>query len=144
VTARLTTGASINVASLSSFVIVDPGVPQSTLLYQNFPNPFPSATSEFTCVWFDLATISPVRLEVFDLRGRPVRTLLPESGEFAFLNPGRHGRTVGPGGGTGCNGTIRWDGRGRDGAIVPAGVYLLRLRADGINLTRRVVFLGGM
>ena len=30
-------------------------IPPINLLYQNFPNPFPSTASPVTCIWFDLA-----------------------------------------------------------------------------------------
>jgi hypothetical protein len=141
VTARLEDGAETRVTSLSSFVVLDPSVPLASLLYQNFPNPFPTANSAATCVWFDLAVDSFVNLEVADLRGRRVRTLIPSVELPAFFIAGRHGRASG-GGATGCNGTIQWDGRGTDGRIVPSGVYLLRLRARGVDVTRRIVFRG--
>ena len=137
---RLRSGDEVLVSSQSSFVILDPDVPLATLLYQNFPNPFPTATSPVTCVWFDLANDSFVRLDVSDLRGRPVRTLIPTSTNAGFFVAGRHGRS--PAGGTGCNGTIQWDGRGADGRFVPAGVYLLRLRGRGIDAIKSVVFRG--
>ena len=34
---------------------------------------------------------------------------------------------------------VQWDGRGRDGRNVPAGVYFLRVRAGDETETRRVV-----
>jgi hypothetical protein len=137
---RLTSGDEVAVNSQSSFVILDPAVPGATLLYQPFPNPFPTATSPVICVWFDLAVDSFVRIDVADLRGRPVRTLVPTSANAGFFVAGRHGRAVA--GGSGCNGTIQWDGRGADGRFVPAGIYLLRLRARGIDDIKRVVFRG--
>lgn len=140
VTARLASGDQLRVTSQSSFVILDPAVPLTTLLYQNFPNPFPSATSDVTCVWFDLAVDGVVRLEIADLRGRPVRTLIPAGGSSGFFSAGRHGRSTG--GGAGCNGTIQWDGRAADGGFVPPGVYLVRLRAPGVDDIKRVVFRG--
>jgi hypothetical protein len=142
VTARVQSGQSVTATSRSSFVVVNPGVPLATLLYQNFPNPFPTATSAATCIWFDLAASGPVSLDVFDLSGRHVVTIVPGPGRVGFFEAGRHGRA--PIGSTepGCNGDIRWDGRGRDGEVVPAGVYLLRLRASGIESVKKIVFRG--
>ena len=142
VTARLQSGESVTSTSRSSFVVVNPGVPLATLLYQNFPNPFPTATSPATCVWFDLATAGPVSLEVFDLSGRHVVTILPGAGRVGFFEAGRHGRVAIGSSEPGCNGDIRWDGRGRNGEVVPAGVYLLRLRAAGTESVKKIVFRG--
>jgi hypothetical protein len=114
--------------------------PAATLLYQNFPNPFPSATSVTTCVWFDLAEGGPTSLEVHDLRGNRVRRIFPAPGESAALPAGRYGR--GPGG-AGCDGRFTWDGTGSDGRRVPSGVYLLRLRTTDDALVRKIVFTGG-
>ena len=142
VTARLLSGESVTEMSLSSFVVINPAVPLVTLLYQNFPNPFPSATSEFTCIWFDLSTDAPVRIDVFDLSGRHVVNIIPGRTGLTRYFAGRHGRS--PIGATpaGCNGEVQWDGRGRDGDLVPAGVYLLRMRAGGIESVKKVVFRG--
>lgn len=114
---------------------VDP--PRVTLLFQNFPNPFPTVDSETTCVWFDLAEPSVVRLEVYDLRGRMVRVLL--TGADAYFPAGRHGRSANS---AGCDPAFSWDGRAGDGSMVPPGVYLLRLRAAGVEAVRRILFLG--
>lgn len=142
VTARHGGGESVRVQSVSSFVIVNPAFPLVTLLYQNFPNPFPTATSSSTCVWFDLHIPARVRLDVFDLSGRHVSNVIPGPRGTAQYPAGRHGRVSGGPSPTGCNGDIQWDGRGDDGEIVPAGVYLLRLRAAGVESVKKVVFRG--
>jgi hypothetical protein len=142
VTARLTTGDSVRVESRASFVIVDPAAPLATLLYQNFPNPFPTNESATTCIWFDLATPSQVRLDLYDIRGNHVRSIVPGGEVQGFLQAGRYGRAS-PAGNSGCDPRFSWDGRARDGRYAPAGVYLLRLRAaGGVNDVRKVLFRG--
>jgi hypothetical protein len=42
----------------------------------------------------------------------------------------------------GCDTRVGWDGRDGRGRVVPAGVYLLRFRADGIDQRRRILFRG--
>jgi hypothetical protein len=116
------------------------GTPAATLLYQNFPNPFPSATSATTCVWFDLSAAGAVTLDVHDLRGNRVRRLFPGPGESGQLAAGRYGRGSG---GAGCDGRFTWDGTTRDGRRAPSGVYLLRLRTSDAALVRKIVFAGG-
>ena len=142
VTARHRGGESVTEVSRSSFVIVNPAIPLVTLLYQNFPNPFPTATSTATCVWFDLHRPARVRLDVFDLSGRHVNNLIPGRSGIEHYPAGRHGRVAGgpmPGG---CNGDLQWDGRGENGQVVPAGVYLLRLRTAGVESVKKIVFRG--
>jgi hypothetical protein len=117
-----------------------PSQPLRTLLFQNFPNPFPTATSRVTCIWFDLREDGPVRLQVFDLRGSHVRTIIPAPSWPARLPAGRYGR--GAGGQAGCDPRLTWDGRAEDGRPVTAGVYLLRLQAGGSTQFVKMVFGG--
>jgi hypothetical protein len=117
--------------------------PRTTLLYQNFPNPFPAPGSLTTCVWFDLARTSDVTLEVLDLRGNVVRTLVPSATVPSLHQAGRHGRASGDlPNGFGCDERYTWDGIASDGTAVPPGVYLLRLHGDGADVVRRMLFLG--
>ena len=142
VTASLTTGVdSLRVNGAGSFVIVDERVPRATLLYQNFPNPFPNVSSAVTCIWFDLRTESSVNIDVFDLRGFHVRRIAPGPAGAQVLPAGRYGR-FGPGNDSGCDPQYQWDGRDDGGRFVPAGVYLLRLRADRTESFKKVVFRG--
>lgn len=143
VRATLRPGGSIRVYSLGSFVITDPPLPTTTLLFQNFPNPFPSPTASTTCFWFDVgepgATVS---LDVLDLRGTVVRTIVPAADGITRFAPGRYGRGV-PGATSNCDGNFTWDGTANDGRVVAPGVYLARFIADGGRPTfRRIVFRG--
>jgi phage tail sheath protein FI len=80
------------------------------------PNPFgPRMT-----IAFDLPAAAAVTLQVHDVGGRRVRTLT--AGEV--MAAGHHARS--------------WDGRDDAGETLPAGVYLLQVRAGDRVLTRRV------
>jgi hypothetical protein len=137
----LASGDSARAQSRSSFVIVGASAPRVTLLYQNFPNPFPSPSSATTCIWFDLAETGTVRLDVYDVRGHLVRRLIPGATLGDFFTLGRYGRAA-SGGETGCDPRFTWDGRAEDGRVVQPGVYLLRLRASGADIIRKIVFRG--
>lgn len=128
-------------SSRATFVILDPNAPLTTLLYQNFPNPFPSAGSLVTCFWFDLRTAGAVALDVYDLRGRHVRRIAPRGSGEVVLTAGRYGRAPGTAD-TGCDVRYTWDGTGADGNVVPPGVYLVRLRAGSSEQRRKVLFVG--
>jgi hypothetical protein len=141
VVAKDATGDSVRVNSFASFVIFDPNAPIATVLYQNFPNPFPTARIETTCIWFDLAHPSDVKLDVLDLRGNYVAKLLPGRGLGPVLPPGRYGRAA-TGADSGCDERFTWDGRDAGGRTVPPGVYLVRFQGDGKRLTKPVVWKG--
>lgn len=82
------------------------------------PNPFGRTTE----VAFTLAEDGPVRLDVYDLAGQRVRTLLD----------GRQGA-----------GTYRvnWDGADGDGRRLAAGVYFFQFQGHTRRTTQRVVLL---
>jgi subtilase family protein len=128
------------VRSQGSFLVVDLGMPAATLLYQNFPNPFPAAGRDSTCLWFDLALAGNVQLDILDLRGNRVRHFVPGPDFPGVLPPGRYGRGSGSGGI--CDPRLMWDGRTDDGHPLPAGVYLAKLKAPGLLVFKRIVFRG--
>ena len=94
-------------------------VPDLTLtLFQNVPNPFNPSTS----IAFLLPGRSHVRIDVYDVAGRLVTTLLDEK-----RPAGRH--------------TLEWDGREDSGGIAASGVYFYRLRAGKFEQTRKMILL---
>jgi hypothetical protein len=88
-------------------------------LYPASPNPFAGVTT----VRFDVPDhAGPVRLRVFNIGGRLVRTLAD-----APIARGRHERT--------------WDGRDESGAKAAAGVYFTRLEVDGRSEQHKIMLL---
>jgi hypothetical protein len=83
-----------------------------------FPNPFNPRTE----VRFELAEATRVRVDVHDVRGRLVRTLVDET------------RPSGPH-------AVMWDGTDRSGSSVASGTYYLRLAAGDRVETRKVALL---
>jgi len=88
----------------------------SFALRANQPNPFNGKTT----IVFALPRAEFVRLKVYDLRGRCVRTLLSER-----LPAGEYRQA--------------WDGRDQGGRPVASGVYFDRLEAGSFHATRRMV-----
>ncbi len=97
-----------------------PALPKSFDLAQNSPNPFNPSTSIAYSV--PEGHTSQVSLQVFDLRGRLVRSLVE-----ARVEPGSY--------------LVQWDGADRNGKAVGSGVYFYRLRTDGFVRTRKMVLL---
>ena len=87
-------------------------------LSPNFPNPFNSSTQ----IAYRLAAPGPVRLQICNALGQPVRTLVDR-----FQAAGAY--------------RVSWDARDQRGAAVAAGVYLARLHHPGGVQTRRLLHL---
>jgi hypothetical protein len=135
------TGAVDTTTSAGPFVVTSRTKPPVTVLYQNYPNPFPNRELGLfeTRIWFDLADSGPVHLAVYDIRGRLVRSLLPAPGcDEVVLEAGSYGRDDGPSSDP-CV-SFQWDGRDDRRERVSPGVYLLRLRSRGVVEVRRMVF----
>ncbi len=87
-------------------------------LAQNFPNPFNPSTT----ITFAVPRAGRVDLQVYDLAGRQVRTLV--GGELAATTH-----------------TVVWDGRDDTGRQAASGTYYYRLRSEGQELTRKMTLL---
>ncbi len=87
-------------------------------LAQNYPNPFNPTTT----IAFNLPTAGRVKLQVFDVRGRLVRTLLDEQ-----RDAGNH--------------SVMWNGRDDRGAAAASGMYLYRLQAGGQTQQRPMMLV---
>lgn len=138
VVSRVPSGQADTATSVGPFVVTSSASPPATILFQNFPNPFPQGGLLDTKIWFDLHRSSDVRLTVYDLRGRLVRRLAPAPGcAEVVLEPGMYGREgLSP---DPCL-VLRWDGTDDSGREVAPGVYLLRLQAAGVEDIRRMVY----
>ncbi len=95
-------------------------LPRRFELFQNYPNPFNPSTT----IPYQLPAPARVRLEVFNLLGQRVATLVDEEQQA-----GLH--------------TAAWNGTDSAGRPVAAGVYLYRLRGGATSGTRRMVLLDG-
>ena len=93
-------------------------VPQVFALRANYPNPFNPSTT----IRYQLPQSAEVRLEIFDVLGQKVRTLVAEK------QPAGLHRMV-------------WDSRNQAGSPVAAGVYLYRLRAGDFEQVRKLLLL---
>jgi hypothetical protein len=142
VTARLGTD-SLTTESGGTFVIVDDSAPLATLLYQNFPNPFPNRDlgRDATCIWFDLASPARVRLDILDARGHVMREIVPGTEFPGDLPAGRYGRSANGTPGS-CDPRFEWNGTAPDGSALPQGIYIVRLVTPDATFTKRIVYMG--
>ncbi|NIA31843.1 MAG: T9SS type A sorting domain-containing protein, partial [Actinobacteria bacterium] len=91
-------------------------VPQTFDILENYPNPF----SGSTIIQFHLERFQSVSLQVFNLRGELVKTLLVKN--------------------TAKNSTLKWSGKDESGKTVAKGVYLLVLRSNGKTWSKKIIF----
>ncbi len=92
-------------------------VPES-LLEQNYPNPFNPETT----IRYRLPVASQVRLEIYNLRGELIKTIVDEyksAGEYMAV----------------------WNGNNRDNRRVASGIYLYRLTIGNQSETRKMLLL---
>ncbi|MFH1700168.1 MAG: choice-of-anchor J domain-containing protein [Candidatus Zixiibacteriota bacterium] len=99
--------------SLSSGVI-----PSRFSLAQNYPNPF----NPITKIAFHLPVINEVRLDVFNVLGQRVRTLVD-----GLKEPGVH--------------SVIWDGKDDAGALVASGIYFYSLKTESHIACRKMILL---
>lgn len=92
-------------------------VPLEFALEQNYPNPFNPETT----IRYRLDKSGAVKLEIYNLLGQKVRTLIDQT-----QNAGEH--------------LAKWDGRDDAGHDVSSGVYLYRLQS-GVSLATRKLAL---
>ncbi|NQT97520.1 MAG: T9SS type A sorting domain-containing protein [Candidatus Marinimicrobia bacterium] len=104
----------------SPVVAIDeqPVVPEKFALHANYPNPF----NPVTRIRYDLSEVSQVKLTIYDMLGREVRTLVN-----GVQQPGQM--------------EITWDGTDQFGRMVGAGVYLYRIQANKNIATRKMILL---
>ena len=93
-------------------------LPEKFVLYHNYPNPFNPSTK----IAFDIPENTQVKLIVWDIVGKRIRTLVNES-----VSPGNH--------------EVVWDGKNDYGVKVSGGVYLYSIETRAFRKTRKMLLL---
>jgi photosystem II stability/assembly factor-like uncharacterized protein len=107
-----------NINVTSDYVAAAGDLPSPMVLEQNYPNPFNPKTT----IAFSLDRSGPVKLQVYDVQGHLVRTLL--NGNRAA---GGH--------------RVDWDGRDNSGRAAAAGLYMYRLEAGDLVQQKKMTLL---
>ena len=92
--------------------------PTTYSLDQNYPNPFNPSTT----VKFGLKDDGHVQLNIYNIRGQLVRQLMNTSKPAGSY-------------------TLEWDGRDRNGNILPSGTYLYSIKVNDFTYTRKMAFM---
>jgi hypothetical protein len=117
---RLTTQGAVGIGD--DEVTPDASLPRAFALSQNYPNPFNPSTS----IAFDVPVGHEegvqVELDVFNVRGQKVATLIDEK-----KTPGSY--------------VVHWDGRDDEDRRVGSGIFIYRIKAGTFHSTRKMVIL---
>lgn len=93
-------------------------LPEDFYLTQNYPNPFNSQTN----IEYTIPILSRIRLEIFDLLGQKVKTLLNEE-----KSPGNY--------------MVNWNGKNDLNNPVNSGIYFLKLTSEKFSSTKKMILL---
>ena len=93
-------------------------LPSSYVLHQNYPNPFNPSTT----IQYDLPKDSQVKIMIYDIMGREVRTLINNQQTSGFQS-------------------VVWDGTNDFGQEVSVGMYLYRISAGEFHQVKKMVML---
>ncbi|MDD3103297.1 MAG: C25 family cysteine peptidase [Candidatus Cloacimonetes bacterium] len=102
-------------AAVSNSDLINPAI---TALHSNFPNPFNPSTS----IRFSLKEAGPVKLNIYNLKGQLVKSLVNSE-----LSAGNH--------------QISWNGKDERGASVASGIYLYRMESPDFKATNKMMLM---
>ncbi len=93
-------------------------MPVDYALHQNYPNPFNPSTT----IFYELPVPSHVRIEVFNVLGQTVATLLDGQEEAGIHS-------------------VQWDSNDESGRKVSSGIYFYRITAAGFTAEKKMVLM---
>ena len=93
-------------------------IPDEFAIHQNYPNPF----NPVTTLRYDLPEQGHVRITIYDMLGRDVKTLINE-----YQDPGYR--------------SIIWDATNDYGKPVSAGMYLYQIQANNFLKTKKMILV---
>jgi hypothetical protein len=97
----------------------DPVVNVTTpVLYGNVPNPFNGSTS----IRFDAKSNNPVTINVYNVKGQKVATIVNNERSAGYQN-------------------VSWDGKDSDGNKLPSGVYLYKMLSGSYSSTKKMILM---
>ncbi|MBL7136927.1 MAG: T9SS type A sorting domain-containing protein, partial [Candidatus Marinimicrobia bacterium] len=93
-------------------------LPKVFALHQNYPNPF----NPTTFIKYDLPKEAKVKIVIYNLMGREVRTLVTEKQNAGYK-------------------TVIWNGRNNNGQLVSSGCYIYHMVTDKFQKTKKMTLL---
>jgi len=93
-------------------------IPEDFVLHQNYPNPFNPVTK----IEYDIPENTHVIIEVYDILGREIRSLVDND-----IKAGYH--------------SVQWNGRTDSGALAGTGMYFYRISAGDFHSVKKMVLI---
>jgi len=104
--------------NFSEAIEVTVNAPDNFSLEQNYPNPF----NPTTVIPFKIKQAGAVRLEIYNLKGQTIATLINRQ-----MEAGSH--------------TVVWDGKDGKGNTVPSGSYICKMKVNEFEQIRMMEFI---
>lgn len=96
----------------------NPVLPSQLSLYQNYPNPFNPSTT----IRYSLPEQSDIRIDIYDILGRRVETLVQKE------QPAGYHQVV-------------WDGKDKNGKTVSTGIYFYKLHVNDYRESKAMILI---
>jgi hypothetical protein len=112
------TAAQGNILFVASISEVEVVIPAITALTGNYPNPFNPETT----IAFDMSADSHVTIEIFNIRGQKVTTLVNDVREAGIHS-------------------VVWKGLDDSGRSVGSGIYFYRMTTDNYTSTQKMILM---
>ena len=93
-------------------------IPEHFALYQNYPNPF----NPVTTIAYDVPEVASVRVDIYNILGQRVSTLINRSHEPGYYR-------------------IQWDGTNDYGQALASGMYIYSIQASGFTSVKKLVLM---
>ena len=93
-------------------------IPDEYVLHQNYPNPF----NPITNIRYDLPSAINVKIDIYDIMGRKVKSLLNESQDPGFKS-------------------IQWNALNDLGERVGSGMYFYKIETSNFKKTKKMMLL---
>ena len=112
------TDAVLNESAQSVGAVEVAAIPASFALDQNYPNPFNPSTT----VRYQIPNDANVALDIYNLQGQKIRTLVSKEQKAGYYS-------------------VVWDGRNEAGQTVSSGLYLYRVQAGSFVATHKMLMI---
>ncbi|HEX9654415.1 MAG TPA: T9SS type A sorting domain-containing protein, partial [bacterium] len=109
---------SVEKSSTEQEALISDTSPKTTSLLGNYPNPFNPETT----IKYQVRDRGQVRLNIFNLRGQKIRTLVDD-----LRTPGLY--------------ESRWDAKDVYGQAVASGIYVIQIQAGGMIEAKKITML---
>ena len=111
-------GIFCSIQSTTPVEEIEGGLPRSYVLQQNYPNPF----NPETVIYYLLPKQTELRLEIYNIAGQLVRTLVEERQPAGYYS-------------------ANWNGKDEFGREVASGIYFYNLRTKDFVQTRKMLLV---